>query len=210
MRSHWQDVLIESLEPPPSPPLELYLRNEKLMLASPDAIYSLEDDYLSYAEALRRLPADFVPASLLVLGFGLGSIPIIMDRKRKQRPRITGIELDPRIVDLANRYLPADLLSRIELICADALEWVHQHKATYDLIAVDLFIDTIVPSGCSLPEFQIRLREILNPGGILLFSRLNMENKQERTAFDRMVRQQFPGLQQFEVGGNTIYQWQAA
>ena len=56
MRSHWQDVLIESLEPPPSPPLELYLRNEKLMLASPDAIYSLEDDYLSYAEALHGFP----------------------------------------------------------------------------------------------------------------------------------------------------------
>ncbi len=209
LQSHWKDILLQKIPPPPEPPLELFLRKGRLMLASPGAIYSMEEDYGSYVGAFRQLDQHFRPSRVLVLGFGLGSIPLILERLHGFKPEITGLECDSRIAALARHYLPADLLARTTLIVRDALDWVQQAEPYFDLIAVDLYVDTEVPAGCANPGFLRHLRRLTAPGGYLFLSRLNQESDEARQTFEQAFKKEFPDARQIKVGGNTIYFWRA-
>jgi spermidine synthase len=109
---------------------------------------------------------------------------------------------------MARRYLPESLLARTELLCEDALTWVTRCPTRYELIAVDLFVDTEVPDGCADPAFLTALQHLLLPGGLLFFSRLENEAADSRRAFDQVAAATFPGLESFRVGGNMLYRWQ--
>ncbi len=212
--SYWEDVLLEKhsdlhQDGIAFPPLELYLRQGRLMLSTPTVVYSLEDQYSSYVEGLRRLPRDFAPVTVLILGFGLGSIAHILQRKHKLRPEITGLELDPRVLDIARRRLSPEIMSRTQLIEADAFDWMASCQERFDLIAVDLFIDTRVPEQCSDEDFLLHLKRALQPSGFLIFSRLDMENKALRKRFETHASRILPGMDSFSSKGNTLYLWRA-
>ncbi|MBI1192395.1 MAG: methyltransferase domain-containing protein [Bacteroidetes bacterium] len=213
LRSYGQDVLVEA-HPPlwqasgALPPLELYLRRNRLMLVSPGAIYSMEERYRSFAGAFERIPRGFRPGRALILGFGLGSIALILQRLLGLRPALTGVDIDPRVVSMAQRYLPEALLTRTELICTDALSWVPICPNRYELIAVDLFVDTEVPRGCANPAFLTALRRLLTPKGLLFFSRLEHEPPGSRKEFEQAAATALPGIDSFRVGGNMLYLWQ--
>jgi spermidine synthase len=145
-----------------------------------------------------------------VLGFGLGSIALILHRLHGLLPAITGLDIDPRVLSMARRYLPESLLARTELLCEDALPWVSRCPTRYELIAVDLFVDTEVPDGCADPAFLRALPRLLLPGGLLFFSRLEQEAPASRARFEAAAEAALPGLSRFKVGGNMLYQWQAS
>ncbi len=213
LRSYGQDVLVEahpSLWQPSGtlPPLELYLRKNRLMLVSPGAIYSMEEHYRSFAGAFERMPRGFRPGRALILGFGLGSIALILHRLHGLRPVLTGVDIDPRVVSMAQRYLPEPLLKRTELICTDALPWVPCCPNRYELIAVDMFVDTEVPRGCADHSFLTALRRLLTPKGLLFFSRMDHELTDSRKEFEQAALTALPGIDSFRVGGNMLYLWQ--
>jgi spermidine synthase len=190
------------------PPLELLLRDGRLMLCTPDAVYSYQDRYTSFAGALAALPPGWHPERVLVAGFGLGSIAELLER-RGSRPRITGLENDPRVVDLARRYAPGPWRQRCTLLQADALTWIAASRERFDLIAFDLFIGARVPVRASEPAFLQSARKLLRPGGWVLFSRLNQEPPAEHRTFDQAVRAAWPGCTSAVYGGNTVYAWRA-
>ena len=216
LQSFFRDVLLEKLPAPPEPELELWLRNGRMMLVSPGAIYSREERYGSFlgafeqeGDSLQRIE------KLLVLGFGLGSIPIILERIYNRSPQVTGVDLDERIIDMAHRRCPQSLMDRTELICADALQWIPEQRkireASFDMICVDLFIDTEVPRGCSDPDWLQSLAGLLSPGGRLLVSRMRNENKgvrrTGRNRFRVSFQKLFPEGDRIQVAGNDIYRW---
>lgn len=208
LRSHFTDVVVERLDPPPGPPLELLLRNGRYMLASPGAIYSHEERYRSFRGAFSREErARLAVDELLVLGFGLGSVPLILERLYGLRPRVTGVESDPRVAGLARRRLPPGLLARTGLVEADAIDWISGTAHRWPLVCADLFVDTQVPSGCSSETFLQALRAAVAPGGLLLFSRLVGEPPAERSAFAAVFARTFPGHSVSPVGGNEIFRW---
>jgi len=77
--------------------------------------------------------------NVLILGVGGGAVikqlQILLDR-----PHITGIDIDPTHLHIAQHFF--DVNSTVNLVCADAVSWVSEHKGKkFDLIVDDLFFE---------------------------------------------------------------------
>jgi spermidine synthase len=143
---------------------------------------------------------------VLILGFGLGSIPVILE-KQGHDFHFTAIEIDEEVLYLANKYSLPDMSSNIELICADAYAFVMQCREQFDMICMDIFLDDTVPADFEKEEYLEALKALLNPGGILLYNRLaaNRDDvKKTKIFFEERFLKIFPQGQFVDVGGNWM------
>jgi spermidine synthase len=89
-----------------------------------------------WKEALRNLQDRF--KNILILGLGGGSVAKIL-RRKFPNSKITGIEIDPLMIEMGRKYLGLDDL-RLEIEIADAFEWVAKNKdRKFDLVIVDTY-----------------------------------------------------------------------
>ena len=171
--SHLFEIHIESSTSEHNPHLHVSLRNGRYQLSTANAIYSFEDLYDNFLDAFRKIDLDrFAINNVLILGFGLGSIPIILEQTFEKKYHYTGIEIDEEVLYLANKYALPEIDSGIELICANAIDFVKLSTIKYDMIAVDLFQDDIIPQQFEEIEFLENLKKLLTADGILLYNRL--------------------------------------
>lgn len=94
---------------------------------------------------LLLLPAFFLPPGtvrrVLLLGVGGGAV-IQLLRRYIQPEHITGIELDPVHLTVAQRFFGIKGAD-VQLVQADAMQWLSRYKgAAFDLVIDDLFSDT--------------------------------------------------------------------
>jgi len=171
--SHLFEIHIESTSSEYNPHLYVSLYKGRYQLSTANAIYSFEDLYHNFFDAFTEIDLDQLNIqTVLILGFGLGSIPMILEQKFGKNYHYTGIEIDEEVLHLANKYTIPEIASGIELVCADATHFVNLSSIKYDMIAVDLFEDDIIPEQFEEPEFLDNLKKMLNPKGILLYNRL--------------------------------------
>lgn len=171
--SYLFEIHIESTSSEHNPYLQISLNNGRYQLCTANAIYSYEDLYYNFLEAFKKIDLDRLNIqNVLVLGFGLGSIPIILEHNFGKKYYYTGIEIDEEVLYLANKYAIPKITSGIELICADAADFVQLSTLKYDMIAVDLFQDDLVPQQFEAIAFLEQVKNLLNPKGILLYNRL--------------------------------------
>jgi hypothetical protein len=81
--------------------------------------------------------------------------------------RIDGVEIDPKLNQVARRYFGAGDNPRMRLIAADARPWLELTKQRYDLIVVDAYRQPYVPFYLATAEFFRLAREHLRPGGAI-------------------------------------------
>lgn len=186
--------------------LEVLLFKGRYQLVTKNAVYSFEDLYTSYGFALNTIRNTNIH-SVLVLGLGLGSIPLMLQKKLGEGVNITCVELDTAIIDRAETYYPsATAYRKLKIIHSDAYDYVIKSEIQYDLVTVDLFIDTSVPEKFFNLEFLEKLAQLLTPEGIVLFSRLKAGDPLERRHKEQ-IPLLFPGSIDIETEGNRILYW---
>ena len=164
---------VESTSSEHNPHLYVSLRKGRYQLSTANAIYSFEDLYDNFQEAFKKINLDQISIqNVLILGFGLGSIPIILEQNFEKKYHYTGIEIDEEVLYLANKYAIPGINSGIELVCTDAVNFVKLATTKYDMITVDLFQDDIIPQQFEQLAFLENLKNLLTPKGILLYNRL--------------------------------------
>ena len=85
------------------------------------------------------LPGSRSRLNILVLGVGGGAV-IRQALHLLPVDSVTGIELDPVHIDVANRWFGLGAEKRVKLVCADAREWLSAHTdQRFDLVIDDLF-----------------------------------------------------------------------
>ena len=82
--------------------------------------------------------------SVLVLGFGLGSVVDLLENHPTIK-KITAVDADEVIIELAKKYLQSGLKNKVEYISEDAEKYIFQPKQKFDLILFDVFIDDKTP-----------------------------------------------------------------
>lgn len=206
--SYFMELHIESTSSDYNPHLYVSLSRGRYQLCTANAIYSYEDQYDNFRKAFVKIDLDKLPGKeVLILGFGLGSIPILLEKIFDQDLYYTAVEIDEAVIELAGKYALPDIQSPIEMICADAAVYVDQEPATYDLICMDVFLDDVVPDVFEQEVFLTGLKNMLNPNGLLLFNRLaaTKKDKQEsRRFFEDHFLPVFPHGTYLEAGGNYI------
>ena len=208
----WLSYLVEfHMESAPSdinPHLYVSLNRGRYQLCTANAVYSHADLYDNFLKTFQRLRLDDLPGTeVLVLGLGLGSVPYMLERIFHRTYAYTAVEIDESVIYLADKYGLSDLHSPMQTICADARSFVGLTEESYDLIAMDIFLDDTVPADFESIEFLQALRELLSPGGLLLYNRLAVTKKDRqntRTFYQDRFRRVFPKGAYLEVGGNWM------
>ncbi len=199
---------IESAPSETNPHLYVSLRNGRYQLSTANAVYSYEDLYTNYFRAFEHVNLDALPnEEVLVLGLGLGSIPLILEKKFHKQFFYTAVELDEAVIYLAGRYGLDGLSSAVDTVCADAYAFMLQNEKQYGLICMDIFLDDVVPRPFESPEFLEALKSALAPGGMLLYNRLADNDKDRRVTqhfFERHFLSVFPHGAYLDVGGNWM------
>ncbi|WP_020536080.1 spermidine synthase [Lewinella cohaerens] len=207
--SYLLELHVESAESDYNPYLYVSLRRGRYQLSTANAVYSYGDLYTNFARTFARWNWEQYPVDeVLILGLGLGSIPVILEQTHGQLCQITAVEIDEVVVDLAERYVLGELQNPQQMIVADAAIVVQQlPDESYDLLCVDIFDDDLVPEVFETITFLENVKALLRPGGVLLFNRLAANPKDEQLSkqfFEDTFLKVFPEGYCLDVGGNYM------
>lgn len=123
------------------------------------------------------------PGSLLVMGLGGGSVPMMFYHTCRDI-RIDVVEIDPAIQMVAQKYFNFITDSRVSVFIDDASLFIKRKGPQYDIIIMDTFIGQKQSRSLTSEEFFQAAGERLNPGGLFV---INMMTKYEKH-FEQMKR----------------------
>jgi spermidine synthase len=151
------------------PNTELIL-NEGLAIHS---VYNASDnlthgywDYLLLANCFRPAqPTEATPHSIAILGLAGGTTARQYRLAYGDGVDITGVEIDPAILDVGHRYFHLGD-ARAHEVVADARYWLDTQAGHYDVVVLDAYRQPYIPFHLTTQEFFTQVREHLNPGGV--------------------------------------------
>ncbi|MBJ2176113.1 methyltransferase domain-containing protein [Aureibaculum sp. A20] len=83
---------------------------------------------------------------ILILGMGGGSVIKTLQNDFNYQHKITAVEIDPVIIKIADEEFDVKEGKNLSIICDDAKIFMQLNTKNFDLIIIDLYIDTKVPS----------------------------------------------------------------
>lgn len=172
--------------------LEVTWNNGELVLDSKNTNYSYGSLQRILRKGLRFIGFDRIATMehILVLGVAGGSVVKTLVNEIKYKQRITGVEIDPEIIHLANDFFQLDAIPNLDIVIDDAFEFVLKTKEKYDLIIIDIFQDTTMPQFVFEKFFANRIAFLLKSKGYILFNTMilseadNLRNHQYLAIFD--------------------------
>ncbi len=174
--------------------LEVIRRNNRLVLNAPHANYSFGTLHEVFRNAFRQLDIDYRQIkSILILGFGAGSVAWILQKEKYCSCHITGVEIDEEVIALAKEHFRLDDLGNLNLHIEDAAEFLSKETKQYDLIVVDLFLDHRTPEKFLTAGFLKALSGHLQLRGVVLFNYLQYDfvAKENAVGFEKEFRKIF-------------------
>ena len=178
-------------------------------LSTPNAIYSFGKNYTSFDIAFKSLDLQSTKIeNVLVLGFGLGSVVDLLEDYPVIK-KITAIDADVVIIELAQKYLQSKLKNKVTYYCEDAEKYIITASQKFDLVLFDVFIDDVTPLQFMQPIFLSKLKDVINTNGILLFSKIDDSHKSkiENSLFEKSFTSVFPDAFSIDANGNKIFSW---
>jgi spermidine synthase len=139
--------------------------------ARQSALYPGRPEHLELAYSrvatvgLALVPAD---ARVLYVGLGGGAMPIFA-RRMLPDARVEVVEIDPLVVEVAQRFFGFRPDARLAVHTADGREWIERAPpGSWDLVVLDAFSDDEIPSALTTREFLEAVRRALAPGGVVV------------------------------------------
>jgi spermidine synthase len=159
--------------------LEVTWNNGELVLDSKNTNYSYGSLQRILRKGLKYIGFERIKKfnSVLILGVAGGSVIKTLVDEIKFKGKITGVEIDPEVISIANRYFKLNEIKNLELIVDDAFEYVLKTKMKYDLIIIDIFQDTTMPNFLFEDFFINRINFLLNTDGFILFNTMVINEK---------------------------------
>jgi spermidine synthase len=118
---------------------------------------------------------------------------------------ITGVDLDPAVLDVARNYFDLKDQPRIRLVAEDARWFLARTTERYDVIAVDLYVTGTIPFFTATTEFFTLARERLADNGMLLINVLSRRRGEEHIApFVRTLEAVFPTVYAASFGNYLL------
>lgn len=159
--------------------LEVTWNDGELVLDSANTNYSYGSLQRILRTGLKSIGRDRIlnMENILVLGVAGGSVIKILVNEIGFKGKITGVEIDKTVIDLANDYFYLNEIPNLEIVIDDASAFVQKTKDNYDLIIIDIFQDTIMPDFLFSDDFIQNTASILNINGFILFNTMILDKK---------------------------------
>lgn len=148
----------------------------ELILNEGEAIHSIYDptnlltggpwDYMVVADAFRPAQqTETPPRDVAILGLAGGTAARQLTAAYGPNVNITGVEIDPDILDVAHRYFHLDE-PNVHPLVADARYWIDTTSSQYDVVVMDAYRQPYIPFHLTTKEFFTEVKDHLRPGGV--------------------------------------------
>lgn len=118
------------------------------------------------ASAIDVLHPRRLPLRALQIGGGPCAVPRYLEATRREL-QVTVVELDPGVVDVAERYLGLRTSDRLAVVIGDGRAVIGgEPAASRDVVIVDAFLGLVVPHRLVTAEFVELARGVLAPDGL--------------------------------------------
>jgi spermidine synthase len=207
--SYFFDITLEKRQSAFSGEVVVALSHGQYKLSTQNAIYSYGKKYTSFDTAFKAIDIQQQEVeSVLVLGFGLGSVVDLLDNHPSIK-KIIAVDADEVIIDLAKKYLQSGLKSNVEYYCSDAESFINNTHEQYDLILFDVFIEELTPIQFMQVNFLSNLKKNSAQNGTLLFSKIDdsFRSKIENAQFEKNFTAVFPEAFSIDANGNKVFAW---
>lgn len=157
--------------------IEVTWANGELVLDSENTNYSYGSLQRILRYGLRNIgyKAILDMDHILLLGVAGGSVVKTLVDEIKFKGKITGVEIDPEMIQIANDYFNLNQIKQLEIIIDDAFEFVLKTKHKYDLIIIDIFEDIKMPNFLFESFFSNRICSLLKNKGFVLFNTMILD-----------------------------------
>lgn len=148
----------------------------ELILNEGEAIHSVYDpnnmltggpwDYMLIADSFRSAQAsEAVPQDVAILGLAGGTAARQYTAAYGPAVHITGVEIDPEIINVAYRYFHLQD-ANVNAVGGDARYWLDTQAGKYDVVIMDAYRQPYIPFHLTTKEFFTEVRDHLKPGGV--------------------------------------------
>ena len=146
---------------------------------------------------------------VLILGVGGGSNAKLVAKFFK-KAKITGIEIDPVIIELGRKYFSLGKVENLQLVITDAIAWVikqaRQNKRKFDLILVDLYLGSEPAPHSTDDDFLFSINQLLSSDGIAFFNWLIIKEKRTKAnILESKLNNFFSGVEKIPTPANTLF-----
>ncbi|MCR4029285.1 MULTISPECIES: spermidine synthase [Flavobacterium] len=157
--------------------IEVTWANGELVLDTENTNYSYGSLQRILRYGLRNIGYDNILKMdhILLLGVAGGSVVKTLVDEIQYKEKITGVEIDPEMIQIANQYFNLNQIKQLEVVIDDAFEFVLKTKDKYNLIIVDIFEDTNMPNFLFEKFFLDRICTLLKEDGFILFNTMILD-----------------------------------
>ncbi|TDW51411.1 spermine/spermidine synthase [Flavobacterium sp. 270] len=157
--------------------IEVTWANGELVLDSENTNYSYGSLQRILRYGLRNIGYDAILKMdhILLLGVAGGSVIKTLVDEIKYKGKITGVEIDSDMIQIANQYFNLNQIKQLEIIIDDAFEFVLKTKEKYNLIIIDIFEDINMPNFLFERFFSERICYLLQDQGFVLFNTMILD-----------------------------------
>jgi len=148
------------------------------------------------------------PEKVLIVGLGGGSMVHFLHGK-DPKVKVDVVEIDPMIVNIADRYFGVRTGGNVNINVADGLDYLTHTDARYDVIYMDAFLrpsggtdKTGVPLHLKTLKFYGEVQKRLNPDGVVVF---NINPHLSVGEDIRTIKEAFPHTYVFRLTGYDGY-----
>lgn len=197
--------IIEQYTGDVNPVIEVALVNGRYQLNAENVNYSYGPLHDAFRKYFRLDPPDLNPEDeVLILGFGAGSVAVILREELGFDNPLTGVELDGVVLTAAQEHFNIGRLPALEIIRDDALAYVERCTQYFKLIVVDIYLDRFVPPQFENLGFIRDLYRILVPGGKVVFNKFagSPGLEKEVLALEKRFAEIFSNTNTFRIAVN--------
>ncbi len=184
--------------------LEVTWNNGELVLDSKNTNYSYGSLQRILRKGLKQIGFETIRnfEHILILGVAGGSVIKTLTDEIQYNGKITGVEIDGDVIEIANQYFNLDKTPNLKTVIDDASEFVFKTNKIYDLIIVDVFQDNTMPDFLFETKFINQLKKLVKMNGYLLFNTMvndirdEERNDEYKTLYDETFSLQvFPKIE---------------
>jgi len=175
---------VDSFEDANGSKVSLEFQYGRLVVNTKEANYSYGSLQIAFADYFNEEPYDWSKAeSILILGFGVGSIAETLRKDHGVATEIAGVEISDEILKWYAEYF---IDVKVDVHCGDAFQFVSQNTEKYDVIIVDLFDGLTVPEVFRSKIFLEMLKAKLSEGGVMSYNFV-VDQKEHQEQYNELL-----------------------
>lgn len=152
--------------------IEINWNNGQKVIDTRTANYSYGSLQRLLKHGLSKIDASFWQHcnEILILGVAGGSVIKTLRNDFLFQGNITGVEIDPEMIRWMRNEFEIDNNYNTQIIELDAEYYIQETQKKFDLIIIDIFIDTTMPNFLFEASFVDKVFEQLHTNGVILFN----------------------------------------